>query len=74
MITHCVVGLSLFQGVEFVLRNSALEIAGKTGVASSLLRAVRNLFRRSEVYRLVLGQDRASSAEMVFEFAKKRLG
>ncbi len=74
MVADCVVGLGLFQGIEFVLRNSALEIAGKTGVALSRYRAVNRLFRRSEVYRLVLGQDRNRNAETVLEFVKKRLG
>jgi hypothetical protein len=74
MIADCVVGLGLFQGVEFVLRNSALEITGKAGVALSRFRAVNNLFRRSEVYQLALGQDRAHNAKTVFEFVKNRLG
>jgi len=74
MIADCVVGLGLFQGVEFVLRSSPFEMVGKAGVALSRFRAVNNLFRRSEVYRLVLGQDRARNAETVFEFVKKRLG
>ncbi len=74
MLADCVVGLGLFQGMEFVLRNSVFEVAGKTGVALSRFRAVNRLFRRSEVFRLVLGQDRTRNAETVLEFVKKRLG
>jgi len=73
MIADCVVGLGLFQGVEFVLRHSPLEIAGKAGIAWSRWRSVRNLFRRSEVYRLVLGRDLARNAETVFQFVQQRL-
>ncbi len=73
IIADCVVGLGLFQGVEFVLRHSPLEIAGKAGIAWSRYRSACNLFRRSEVYRLVLGRDHERNAETVFQFVQQRL-
>ena len=69
-----VVGLGLFQGLEFMLRRSPFEILGKSAVAWSRFRVARKLFRRSEVYRLVLGRDSARNAETVFEFVQRRLG
>lgn len=74
IIADCVVGLGLFQGVEFVLRNSPAQILGKAGVAWSRFRAASELFRRSEVYRLVLGRNPARNAETVFKFVQDRLG
>jgi hypothetical protein len=74
ILADCVVGLGLFQGVEFVLHHSPLQVLGKTGIAWARFRAARNLFRRSEVYRLVLGRDSARNAETVFEFVQQRLG
>jgi hypothetical protein len=74
IIADCVVGLGLFQGVEFVLRHSPMEMLGKTGVAWSRFRSARNLFRRSEVFRLVLGRDSTRNAETVCQFIRQRLG
>jgi hypothetical protein len=74
ILADCVVGLGLFQGVEFVLRHSPMQILGKVGVAWSRFRVAQNLFRRSEVYRLVLGRDSARNAETVFQFVQQRLG
>jgi hypothetical protein len=74
IVADCVVGLGLFQGIEFLLRRSPLEILGKIGVAWSRLRAARTLFRRSEVYCLVLGRDTARNADTVFRFVQDRLG
>jgi hypothetical protein len=74
IVADCVVGLGLFQGIEFLLRRSPLEIFGKIGVAWSRLRAARTLFRRSEVYCLVLGRDTTRNADTVFRFVQDRLG
>jgi len=74
ILADCVVGLGLFQGIEFVLRNSPIQLLGKAGIAWSRLRSAQSLFRRSEVYRLVLGRDLARNAETVFEFLQQRLG
>ncbi|MEP7362519.1 MAG: hypothetical protein ABI972_04620 [Acidobacteriota bacterium] len=73
MMANCVIGLGLFQGLEFVVNNSAMEIAGKARVAMSRLHNARTLFKRSEVYRLILGRDRAENARAVAEFVRKRL-
>ncbi len=74
IIADCVVGLGLFQGVEFLLRRSPMELLGKAGVAWSRFCSARNLFRRSEVYLLVLGRNSERNAETVFEFVRERLG
>jgi hypothetical protein len=74
IIADCVVGLGLFQGVEFVLRHSPLEILGKAGIAWSRFQSARVLFWKSEVYRLVLGRNTALNAETVFDFVRDRLG
>ena len=73
MIVNCVVGLGLFQGLEFLLTRNPLELAAKTGVAWSRLRNARKLFSRSEVYRLILGRDQKHNAETVREFVLRRL-
>ena len=74
MIANCAVGLGLFQGLEFVLRSSPWELAGKARTGWSRLSNARKLFRRSEVYRLILGRNPAENARVVTEFVRGRLG
>jgi hypothetical protein len=73
MIANCAVGLGLFQGLEFVLRSSPWELASKTRTGWSRLANARKLFRRSEVYRLILGRNPAENARVVTEFVRSRL-
>jgi hypothetical protein len=73
MIANCAVGLGLFQGLEFVLRSSFWELAGKTRIGWSRMSNARKLFRRSEVYRLILGRNPGENARVVTEFVRKRL-
>ncbi len=73
MITNSVVGLGLYQGMEFVLHHSAWEIAGKLGVAGSRFRNALRLLRRSRVCHLRLGRDSAANAAAVLEYARRVL-
>jgi hypothetical protein len=74
MSVNCVVGLGLYQGLEFVMTHSPLELLSKTGVAWSRFRNARKLFARSEVYRLILGRDTELNALTVHNFVQDRLG
>jgi len=73
MIADCAVGLGLFQGLEFVVRSSPMELAGKARVGLSRLRNARRLFGRSKVYRLILGRDRAQNARAVTDLVMRDL-
>ena len=73
MIADCAVGLGLFQGLEFVLRSSPWELAGKARTGWSRLSNARKLFRRSEVYRLILGRSLAENARVVTDFVQSRM-
>jgi hypothetical protein len=57
MVSNCIVGLGLFQGMEFVFQHGWLEIFRKSVAAASRLRASIRLIARTEVYHLVLGRD-----------------
>jgi hypothetical protein len=74
MLADCVIGLGLFQGLEFVVRASAVELAGKLRIGASRFRNARRLFASSQVCRLVLGRDPAENAATVVEFVRSRLG
>jgi hypothetical protein len=65
---HCVVGLGLYQGVEFVFERTAWELIGKAGVALSRLRSSVSVIRRARVYRFAMGPDRRQSAQVLAEF------
>lgn len=73
ILVNCVVGLGLFQGLEFILRKGPLELAGKARAGLSRWSNASKLFRRSEVYRLILGRNRKRNGEKVAEFVRSRL-
>lgn len=73
IMADCVVGLGLFQGLEFLLQRSPLELAGKIGTAWSRLVNAERLFAGSEVYRLMLGRDQDRNAEVVRDFIHDRI-
>jgi hypothetical protein len=70
-IANCVVGLGLFQGLEFLLHSSALELAKKTGLGVSRMRNCLQLLRRSRIYRVHLGRDAELNARTMLRFAKE---
>jgi hypothetical protein len=70
---NCVVGLGLFQGLEFVLSHSPLELLSKAGVAWSRLRVARKLFSQSQVYHLTLGRNQELNAATVRAFVNDKL-
>jgi hypothetical protein len=67
-IKNSVVGLGLYQGVEFLLERSAWEILGKAGLALSRLRTSLKIIGRSQVYRFAMGPDAEQSAEVLIKF------
>jgi hypothetical protein len=69
-----VVGLGVYQGVEFVLERSPWELVGKAGLAMRRLRASLAVVRRAEVYRLVMGPDPAETADVLRAFLRSREG
>jgi hypothetical protein len=65
MIANCVVGLGLFQGMEFVFQRGPWEVAAKAWVARRRLMAALRLIRRSRAYHLSLGRDPVENARVV---------
>lgn len=66
MFVNCVVGMGLFQGMEFVFTRGAGELLRKTNVVLSRLRASIRLLARSETYYLTLGRDPEENARVVW--------
>jgi hypothetical protein len=67
LFVNCVVGLGLFQGMEFVLQGGPRDVLAKTAVASHRLRASMRLLRRSQLYEVVLGRNPQENARVVVE-------
>ena len=60
---ECVVGLGVYQGMEFVLQNGMRDVAGKAGTAAMRARCCGAALRRAKVWRLVLGRDKQANWE-----------
>jgi hypothetical protein len=71
MVPNLIVGLGLFQGLEYLLERSASEIAGKVGLGWSRLRNAHALVRTSETYLFHMGRDLKANAEMVIDLADR---
>lgn len=70
-----VVGVGLYQGVEFLLRTSLLDLFRLSGLLLSRARAAWALLRRCEVHVVTLGRDSAANVEAVRAFlASKGFG
>ena len=68
LIKNSVIGLGLYQGVEFVLERSAWEVLGKAGVAFSRLQSSLKAIRRSRIFRFSMGPDVEESAGVLARF------
>jgi len=67
-IKNAVVGLGLYQGIEFVLERSGWEVLAKAGVAFSRLKTSLSAIRRSQIFRFRMGPDAEESAEVLAAF------
>lgn len=74
IMVNCVVGLGLYQGLEFVLTRSPVQLLAKAGIAWSRLRIARTLFAHSQVYHLTLGRNQELNAVTVRSFVTENLG
>jgi len=68
ILANLVVGIGVYQGLEFVLQRSWLEVATKVRPALSRARAGLALLRRARTYRFVLGRDQDDSFRRLEEF------
>jgi hypothetical protein len=74
MVKYLVVGLGVYQGLEFILERGLGDMAGKTGVVTSRFRNAVKLLRRAPAYGFVLGRDTAKNSRTLIDFIEKRFG
>jgi len=70
-IKNSVVGLGLYQGMEFVFERTAWEILGKASIAFSRFRNSLEVIRRSRVYNFAMGPNVEQSAQVLAEFIRE---
>jgi hypothetical protein len=71
LIPNCVIGLGLFQGMEFVFHRGGGEFLEKIRVAFSRLLNCIALVRRSRAAVVVLGRDSEANAAAVLAFLRE---
>jgi hypothetical protein len=70
-VSNCVVGVGLFQGLEFILQSSAWDLWKHAGIGISRLRNCAQLVRRSRICRVHLGADPELNARTVLDLAER---
>lgn len=70
-ITNCVVGVGLFQGLEFILQSSPWELFSKGKLGISRAWNCWQLLRRAQVCRIYLGRDPERNALTLLRYAEK---
>ncbi len=70
---NMIVGLGLYQGLEFLLERGSWEVFLKIGLLFSRLRNALRLLRRSECYRFVIGRDLELNVECLTTFLEEKL-
>lgn len=73
LVNNMIVGLGLYQGLEFLLEKGSWEIFLKIGMAFSRLRNSLQLLRKVECYRFVTGRDIELNSRCLTEFLESRL-
>ena len=70
---NMIVGLGLYQGLEFLLERGSWEVFMKAGLAFSRLRNALRLLNRVECYRFVTGRDLEMNFNCLCEFLDEKL-
>lgn len=73
LITNSVIGVGLFQGIEFLLQHGIWELLKKSGILFSRLKNVCTLLSHSRTYTFVLGCNRTKNAETFMDFCRETI-
>ena len=68
LMRDAVLGIGLFQGLEFLANRSLWELAGKMPVLARRLVLARQLARAARPYRLTVSRDVDETSRVVREF------
>ena len=73
VIRDAVIGIGLYQGVEFVFKNSPWEILKKISTALMRLKLAFRMVNRSSSYEFILSQDISENVETLERFLESKL-
>jgi len=65
---HMIVGVGLYQGIEFLLQTSVTDLLARSGMFASRLMAATAALRQSKVFALELGRDAEQNASTIISF------
>jgi hypothetical protein len=68
ILMNSVVGIGLYQGLEFILQRGLGDLSGHAATALARSRNNFHLVRRSRVYEFRIGRDRQRNLETLLEF------
>lgn len=71
MIKYVIVGLGIYQGMEFLLERGVSDVKGRLGVAGSRLYGSMRLVDRAPAYRFVLGRNRQKNLDTLLTFLER---
>lgn len=74
LVKYAVVGLGVYQGLEFLLERGAVELAGKGGLAASRLYASVRVLLRARTHRFVMGRDIERNTRRLIAFIEESCG
>ena len=74
LLKYLIVGLGVYQGLEFLLEEGIWDMTGKLGVFASRTRNGLSLMRRARAFKLVLGRDQEKNAETLMKFVRESTG
>ena len=74
LLKYMVVGLGIYQGLEFLLERGIMEIIGKADVVASRLNNSFKLLSSVNTYKFVLGRNTEKNYETLVAFIDKTLG
>lgn len=72
VVKYMVVGLGVYQGLEFLLERGSWELLGKLGLVASRLRNAWALLRSCTTYRFIMGRDIQLNISTLLEFLDQR--
>lgn len=71
LVKYMVVGLGVYQGLEFLLERGLWEMLGKAGVVASRLYNSQRLLAHAKAYRFILGRNTALNYQTLLDFIQK---
>ena len=72
LVKYVIVGLGVYQGLEFLLERGLWEVLGNGGVVASRLYNSLRLLARAPAYRFVLGRSTEKNCQTFIDFLHER--